>query len=431
MYKWLNISMAVCLCLCGCNVGDKLEQDQVETPVVLASQTFNLQSHTDGALFRENFEYRGVGSSWAHNLTRIARLLTGSLDGRTLRVSYVPRPEGGTERMTARFNLVGSVSEATLSFDFLLHEDFEFVRGGKMNGLAGGNATTGCKPVDPEGWSARMTWGTNGIPQIYVYHQDRRGACGDGVSAEDYILERNRWYRAEIYVRLNSGIGTNDGIAALFLDGEKVAEMTGLNLTGSMNTKIDKFIFNTFHHGSDDSYTPSKTVHVSFDNFTVFSGRRITGMLGTTCEIFREGVYNAGSKACCADSCNACGGNGCYRNNGGASNCCVTKVVANGESCLLTGSSAPCSFCAIKGQSCRSFSCCAGLVCNNGTCQDPPPPSCRKNGQSCNSSSRCCSGLTCVFGRCSSCSGVGDSCNRDSDCCYFEAKCVNNRCFFL
>lgn len=49
-----------------------------------------------------------------------------------------------------------------------------------------------------------------------------------------------------------------------------------------------------------------------------------------------------GDVACCASSCGTCGGRGCSRRPGGASNCCVSGVTASGRSCNET--TAPCIF---------------------------------------------------------------------------------------
>ena len=69
--------------------------------------------------------------------------------------------------------------DATLIYSFMMKPGFEFVKGGKLPGLGGGNATTGCDPIDPGGWSMRYMWRRNGKAVVYAYHLDRMNECGD------------------------------------------------------------------------------------------------------------------------------------------------------------------------------------------------------------------------------------------------------------
>jgi len=103
-------------------------------------------------------------------------------------------------------------------------------------------------------------------------------------------------------------------------------------------------MFNTFYGGADESWSPSQSTYSYFDNFTVHRGKKISGEKAKKCEIFNEGVYHSFLESCCADFCGACGGVGCSGLAGGAEQCCVSKVSANGLSCFQEGVSAPCNF---------------------------------------------------------------------------------------
>lgn len=300
--------------------------------------------YTDGALFRQNFESMRIGSNWSNEYLRVQEYTSGGIDGRILRATYVPT-EFGSARIGKRIKLNKSETSATLSFDLKLHSQFEFVKGGKMHGLAGGSGTTGCKTIDPKGWSVRTVWKSGGRPILYIYHQDRSSACGDAFYPPgDFEFQRGKWYRVEVFVKMNTRVGSADGRAKLYIDGEKLIDIQNLNLSGNNNINIDTFLFSTFYGGSNDSWSPSKNTHAYFDNFTVYPGERISGDNGTACEIYKEGIYNKGNAVCCANSCGSCGGSGCGSLPGGGGNCCTGAILDSGRWCLSGDVSAPCAF---------------------------------------------------------------------------------------
>jgi len=113
---------------------------------------------------------------------------------RILRATYKPDKKG-TERISSKIDLSRATRTATLSYDLKFSPNWEFVKSGKLHGLGGGTTTTGCSSPDPNGWSVRVTWKDKG-PKLYVYHQDRKGRCGDDFLPDPkFPFERNRWYR--------------------------------------------------------------------------------------------------------------------------------------------------------------------------------------------------------------------------------------------
>ncbi len=106
-------------------------------------------------------------------------------------------------------------------------EDWVTEDGGKLPGISGtyGVAGWGGRPSDgTNGWSARGTFREvipagntleNSVPiGNYVYHADMTGTYGDvDLWQIGYrgILEKNRWYSVEQYLKMNT-LGQNDGI---------------------------------------------------------------------------------------------------------------------------------------------------------------------------------------------------------------------------
>jgi hypothetical protein len=106
-------------------------------------------------LFREQFEVTVAAYAYAFGGHT-------TFSGGVLRVRYIPE---------LRFVLsaqMDQVTAATRSYDLRLKNvvgfDFEYVRGGKLHGLAGGTATPGCSLSDPNGWSIRLIVRANGVP---------------------------------------------------------------------------------------------------------------------------------------------------------------------------------------------------------------------------------------------------------------------------
>ncbi|WP_444938896.1 polysaccharide lyase [Microbulbifer sp. JMSA002] len=308
--------------------------------VLMVSNISIASEYTDHALFRMNFEYNSPLKIKSNHLKVITFPTIGP--NRLLEASYVPYSEG-SERITGRLPLTDSVSSATLSYDVKFHSDFQFVRGGKLHGLGGGTGTTGCKPIDPKGWSVRVMFDGEGSPKLYVYHQDRQRACGDSfANLTDFKFDLHRWYRVELFVQMNTAANNADGFAELYVDGNKISEKHGLRLTGSMNALVDTFLFSTFHGGSTKEWAPTKTVKAYFDNFTVKNGKRIAGKDAWRCEYKEGGIYTTNG-ACCKNSCGSCGGTGCGALPGGASACCSLKVVNEAPLCSYPATNAPCS----------------------------------------------------------------------------------------
>lgn len=226
----------------------------------------------DTLLYSEDFETMSLGETWFDQKLRVISATEPGTYDHIIEHSYIPS-SSGTPYVGRRFNLSHPVSEATLTFDMKLDKDFEFIKGGKMHGLAGGTATTGCRPVDANGWSVRMMWRETGRPVLYIYHQDRKARCGDDTPVfSNFNFKPETWYKISLYVKLNSAIGSRDGIVSLYIDETKQAEANGLNLTGNLNKKIEYFLYSSFYGGNDPSWSPSKTTIAFYDNFEVNEG---------------------------------------------------------------------------------------------------------------------------------------------------------------
>ena len=200
-----------------------------------------------------------------------------ALSGRSLRVLYPSGQIGNGFLFRSSFSKWGIPAQDSLYVRYYVRFEpgFDFVKGGKLPGLAGGDGNTGGhKPNGKDGWSARIMWRGDGKIVQYVYHPDQPGDYG-----EDFewtfggcprFFKPGRWQCVETYVRMNTP-GKKDGIIRSWLDGEKSLEVTNLHFRDDADLKIDQFEFETFFGGGDPSWASSRDQHAWFDGFVLAS----------------------------------------------------------------------------------------------------------------------------------------------------------------
>lgn len=202
-------------------------------------------------------------------------------------------PEGGagTKNGGAQWilDLPGSYRMVRLEYRVMFGAGFDFVRGGKLPGLAGGTAPTGNAPADGfNGWTGRMMWrtdyrGTPGvIPQNWAYlsyylKHPTSGYDQDGRSEDDLSWGRwggrswvtsGRWYRVTQLVLLNDA-GQPNGRMWGWLNGRRMFYQTGLTFRHTEDLGIDKLYFSNFFGGGGSKWAPSKDEVMFFDDFDI------------------------------------------------------------------------------------------------------------------------------------------------------------------
>jgi nitrous oxidase accessory protein NosD len=210
--------------------------------------------------------------------------------GASLRVEYPANgtgPREGGAQWLVEFDT--DVEEAFLTYRVKFGAGFDFVRGGKLPGLAGGSAPSGSAPADGvRGWSGRMMWRTNftgvsGEPEqsttqaiSYAKHVnsgfDRDGRQEDtefwfNRDGSDTTLQADVWYTIQQRIKLNTP-GVRDGILQIWLDGRLVLAQNDIQFRNIPDLKVDRFFFSTFFGGGDE-WRSSKDEVVFFDDFKI------------------------------------------------------------------------------------------------------------------------------------------------------------------
>ena len=210
--------------------------------------------------------------------------------GAALRVEFLANgtgPREGGAQWLVEFDQ--EHEEAFLSYRVKFENGFDFVRGGKLPGLAGGSAPSGSTPADGvRGWTGRLMWRTNfrgesGFPEQSTTHGisyakhvhsgfDQDGRQEDRVfwteeDETDTTMVADVWYTIRQRIRMNTP-GERDGIIQIWLDNRLVLDQDNIQFRNIPDLAIDHFFFSTFF-GGGDAWRSSKHEVIFFDDFKI------------------------------------------------------------------------------------------------------------------------------------------------------------------
>lgn len=141
---------------------------------------------------------------------------------------------------------------------------FDWSLGGKIPGLAGGDAPSGCISTTGLGFSARMMWRQNGKLIGYVYDNDQSNPCGTAIDASNYSFTANKWFAVKERVKLNTGTA-NNGTMQVWIDGAQVINRSNFAfMNEGADRRIDQVMFQAFYGGSTSNWAPSRNTTISF-----------------------------------------------------------------------------------------------------------------------------------------------------------------------
>lgn len=174
-------------------------------------------------------------------------------------------PEGG---VGLRLRLPGpGFVEGCLVYELRFEDGFDFGRGGKLPGLAGGRDNTGCATRTDRGFSTRMMWGARGNAMFYAYFADRTTRCGTVMASGRAFFEPGRWHRYAQRVRLNRP-GQADGVVEFWIDGVHIATLADLEIRADAAHRIDRVFVQTFFGGSSLDRASPRTQTLQMRGFS-------------------------------------------------------------------------------------------------------------------------------------------------------------------
>ena len=158
--------------------------------------------------------------------------------------------------------------EYLLEYRIRFDGNFPWTRGGKIPGLGGGTAPTGCVTTTGAGFSARMMWRGGGELIGYVYDNDQSTDCGNSLTT-GYTFRANTWHHIKERVRINTG-RNRDGVLQISVDDRMVLNASNRAYTNEgPGQQIDVVLFHSFFGGSNAAWAPGRDCTISFSDLHV------------------------------------------------------------------------------------------------------------------------------------------------------------------
>ena len=176
---------------------------------------------------------------------------------------FLPGQIGGASGHSVHLTLPPG-REYLLEYKIRFDGDFDWSLGGKIPGLAGGNAPTGCVTTDGLGFSARLMWREVGKLIGYLYDNNQVNRCGTALGASGFFFTASRWFDVKQRVKLNTAM-TGNGIYQVWVDDRLVINRSDIEyMNEAPNLRIDELIFQSFYGGSTPDWAPSRETSISF-----------------------------------------------------------------------------------------------------------------------------------------------------------------------
>ncbi len=249
-------------------------------------------------IFRTDFEKLQTGKLTDRQTRKIwpdARLICGKKDFIFYKLGVTPHPffiaeENGNRCLKTLIpkNHYGPVTgsqwkipllprdESFLSYRVKFEKEFDFVKGGKLPGLAGGTANTGGQvPTGYDGWSARLMFWEEGKLSFYLYHPGQSVKWGERLyfksSNNDTLqISKGDWHLIRQRIKMNTP-GKHDGIIQAWIDVQEVFYSDTILFRKTNTFGIDQILFNVFMGGDDLSWAPKKNEYIYFDDICISS----------------------------------------------------------------------------------------------------------------------------------------------------------------
>ncbi|KAJ7464745.1 polysaccharide lyase family 14 protein [Mycena galericulata] len=177
--------------------------------------------------------------------------------------------------------LESGATHVVLSYRMMLQSEWEWVKGGKLPGIFGGegdlsySCTGGRQDHRCKCFNIRPMWRSKGHGELYTYlpltptNRERLLAVPPsskensdygfsvGRNAFQFSLAVGKWISLAFRVKLNA-VGSEDGELELWVDGKSVINVSGLTFRDSEQSRIKGCHFQTFFGGHTDDWASPK-----------------------------------------------------------------------------------------------------------------------------------------------------------------------------
>jgi hypothetical protein len=151
---------------------------------------------------------------------------------------------------------------------------FDFVKGGKLPGLYGGDGPTGGDEVTGKnGFSMRFMWRKQGQGELYEYVVNKDSDYGASVGRGRWHFTPGQWVSVEEEIVLNNPAKEN-GVARVWINGQPTLEQQGIVYRTTDDVHIDGLMFSTFFGGHGSDWRTPRDQAVDFADFTLMTPKR-------------------------------------------------------------------------------------------------------------------------------------------------------------
>ncbi|MBD2460787.1 hypothetical protein H6G89_06990 [Oscillatoria sp. FACHB-1407] len=157
-----------------------------------------------------------------------------------------------------------------LSYYVRFSDNFDFVKGGKLPGLFGGDGASGrAIPTGMDGFSTRYMWRRRGDGEVYAY-LPTSAEHGTSLGRGNWRFRPGVWHHIEQEVVLNHP-DQDDGRIRVWFDGDTVLDEEDVTFRRVDTLHLNGIFFSTFFGGGDPSWATPVSVYTDFADFVLYS----------------------------------------------------------------------------------------------------------------------------------------------------------------
>ncbi|KAF8930616.1 hypothetical protein BGZ47_000478 [Haplosporangium gracile] len=195
---------------------------------------------------------------------------------------------GGTSFYAIPFGDDTPYEKMMISYDVAFPSGFNWVLGGKLPGIYGGNSHTcsgGNQSTGENCLSMRLMWRQDGGGEVYAYIpvSDNSDFCknsnvycndqfGKSIGRGLLYFPPGTWTRIDMVMQLNEPAGLNNGILDVYINGLKSISMNSVPYRTTGMVGFQGLMFSTFFGGNTPNYATPVDTSVLFRNMQLSVG---------------------------------------------------------------------------------------------------------------------------------------------------------------
>lgn len=207
--------------------------------------------------------------------------------------------EGGVHFYATPFQ-GNQYGEMLLHYEVAFDPTFDWVLGGKLPGLFGGDQSAGCSGgTQSDGsncWSMRLMWRQGGDGEAYAYVPTSSDFCnqnevmcnydyGKSIGRHLFTFTPGAWNSVDLFVGLNNPPSSANGRVSVFFNGVEAISLSDVQYrtTGSQSDGllISSMMFSTFFGGGTTAWASTGNATSYFRNIKLYSPQQANYVVAT------------------------------------------------------------------------------------------------------------------------------------------------------